>query len=122
MKKLLLFAMLLATVAMTSCSKSSSSASLVGKWKFVSYVSKEGSVTTTNLTGGSADYMDFKSNGTLETFIGGQTGNLAYSISGSNVTFDDITYKFAVSSTTATLTYSEVINGVRYEDVINLRK
>lgn len=122
MKKLLLFAMLLATVAMTSCSKSSSSPTLVGKWKFVSYVSKEGSNTTNSIIGESADYLDFKSNGTLESYIGGQTSTTAYTISGSNVSFDGQTYTVAVASTTATLSYTGYVGSLRIEEVINLKK
>ena len=115
--------MLLATVAMTSCSKSSSSTpTLVGKWKFVSYVSKEGSNTTNNITGTSADYLDFKSNGTLESFISGQTSNTAYTISGSNVSFDGQTYTVSLASTTATLSYTGYVGSLRIEEIINLKK
>lgn len=122
MKKLLLFAMLFATVAMTSCSKSASSPTLVGKWKLVSYVSKEGSTTTFNYTGVAADYMDFKTNGTVETYLSGSSGTSDYTLNGSKLVLDGQTYNVSLTSTTATLTYSELVGNVRYEEIVNLKK
>ncbi len=121
MKKLLLFAMLLATVAMTSCSKSSSTPTLVGKWKLTSYVYKVGTFTET-YTGVAADYVEFKSNGTAISFIDGETRNSSYTISGSNLNMDGQTYSISLSSSTATLYYTELVSGTRYEETINLRK
>ena len=127
MKKLLLFAMLFATVTMTSCSKSASSTStpatltLVGKWKLVGYISKAGTTTDTYV-GKAADYVDFKSNGTVETFIDGETHNTPYTISGSNLILDGETYTIGLAATTASLYYSALENGTRYETTINLKK
>ncbi len=121
MKKLLLFAMLLATVAMTSCSKSSSSPSLVGKWKVVNLISSSSGYTDT-YTGVSTDYVEFKTNGTAISFIDGETRNSAYTISGSNLIMDGQTYSISLSSSTATLYYTELVSGTRYEETINLRK
>ncbi len=122
MKKLLLFAMLLATVAMTSCSKSSSKPTLVGKWKLTSYVYKVGTFTET-YTGLSGDYMDFKSNGIVETNLDGDKTTADYSIEGSNVTVDGLTYSITnLTTSAATLYYAEGSGSNRLETTINLRK
>ena len=119
--------MLFATVTITSCSKSASSTStpatltLVGKWKLVGYISKAGTTTDTYV-GKAADYVDFKSNGTVETFIDGETNNTPYTISGSNLILDGETYTIGLAATTASLYYSALENGTRYETTINLKK
>ena len=122
MKKLLLFTMLLATIAISSCSKDSAKPTLVGKWKFVSTVSKYGT-TTENIMGLPGDYLDFKSNGILEFNVAGDTGTMPYSINGNKVTLDNAEeFTLTLSATTATLYSTELTNGVRYEQTINLKK
>ena len=57
MKKILLFAILLSTVVMTSCSKDSANPTLVGKWQLVSYDYKIGTISAPiNVT--AADYVE----------------------------------------------------------------
>ncbi len=121
MKKLLLFTMLLATIAISSCSKDSAKPTLVGKWKFVSMIYKSGT-TTDSYIGLPADYLDFKSNGVLESYVDGQTGTTQYTISGNTVTIDTEVYTLSLAATTATLYFTELSNGVRYETTINLKK
>ena len=119
--------MLFATVTMASCSKSASSTStpatltLVGKWKLVSYISKAGTTTDTYV-GKAADYVDFKSNGIAEAFVDGETTNTPYSIGGSNLILDGQTYTIGLAANTASLYYSALENGTRYEETINLKK
>lgn len=123
MKKLLLFAMLLATVAMTSCSKSSSSTpTLVGKWKVVNSISISSGYTNT-YTGVSADYVEFKTNGTVTSFVDGELTTTSYSVSGTNAVIDDVDYSITTLTTSAaTLYHTEGSGSSRYQVTINLRK
>ncbi len=135
MKKLLLFTMLLATIAISSCSKDSAKPTLVGKWKVASSISKLGTSSDTYI-GLPADYFDFKSNGILEYFVDGIEDTLEYTISGNTVTIEfttispingnivnsQQTYTLTLTATTATLYFTELSNGVRYESTINLKK
>ena len=60
------------TVVMTSCSKDSANPTLVGKWQLVSYDYKIGTISAPiNIT--AADYVEFKTNGTVLTSISGQS-------------------------------------------------
>ena len=122
MKKLLLFAMLLSTVAMTSCSKSSSSPSLVGKWKVVNLVSSSSGYTDT-YTGLSSDYVEFKTNGTVTSFVDGELTTTSYSVSGTNAVIDGVDYSITTLTTSAaTLYHTEGSGSSRYQVTINLRK
>ena len=122
MKKLLLFAMLLSTVVMTSCSKDSANPTLVGKWQFVSYDYKIGTISAPmNVT--AADYVEFKTNGTVLTNISGQSKSVPYSINGSNVTIDGDLYTITtLTSSNATL-YNTSGTGIsKIEVTIILKK
>ncbi len=121
-KKLLLFAMLLSTVVMTSCSKDSANPTLVGKWQFVSYDYKIGTISAPmNVT--AADYVEFKTNGTVLTSISGQSKSVPYSINGSNVTIDGELYSIStLTSSNATL-YNTSGTGIsKIEVTIILKK
>jgi hypothetical protein len=122
MKKLLLFAMVLATVAMTSCSKSSSTPTLVGKWNIASLVTSASGYTDT-YTGVSTDYADFKSNGTVTTFVDGELSTSSYSVSGTNAVIDGVDYTITTLTTSAaTLYHTEGTGSSRFQVTINLRK
>jgi hypothetical protein len=122
MKKLLLFTMLLASISISSCSKDSAKPTLVGKWKYVSTVLKFGA-TTESIIGLPGDYLDFKSNGILEFNVAGDTDTMPYTINGNKVTLDNTKeYTLTLTATTATLYFTELINGVRDEATINLKK
>ena len=130
MKKLLLFAMLLSTVVMTSCSKDSANPTLVGnanptlvgKWQLVSYDYKIGTISAPiNIT--AADYVEFKTNGTVLTSISGESKSVPYSINGSNVTIDGELYSITtLTSSNATL-YNTSGTGIsKIEVTIILKK
>ena len=122
MKKILLFVMLLATVAMTSCSKDSVKPTLVGKWKFVSLVYKSANFSET-LNGSTGDYMDFKKDGTLEFRFQGETETIDYTISGSKVLFDGSTYSITnLTSSAASLYNTEGSGSDKFEQTVNLKK
>lgn len=122
MKKLLLFAMLLSTVVMTSCSKDSAKPTLVGKWKIVSLVYKT-AIYNDSYIGLANDYFDFKSNGNLETSLNGATGTQSYTINGSNVTIDGQTFSISTLTTSATTLYSTQGIGIaKIEVTYNLKK
>ena len=122
MKKLLLFAMVLATVAMTSCSKSSSTPTLVGTWKVVNLVSSSSGYTDT-YTGVAADYVEFKTNGTVTSFVDGELTTTSYSVSGTNAVIDGVDYTITTLTTSAaTLYHTEGTGSSRFQVTINLRK
>ena len=122
MKKLLLFAMLLSTAVMTSCSKDSAKPTLVGKWKIVSLVYKT-AIYNDSYIGLANDYFDFKSNGNLETSLNGATGTQSYTINGSNVTIDGQTFSISTLTTSATTLYSTQGIGIaKIEVTYNLKK
>ena len=122
MKKILLFVMLLATVAMTSCSKDSAKPTLVGKWNLISYVYKSAAFTET-IDGSTGDFMDFKKNGKLEFRFDGETETIDYTISDSKVTFDGTTFSITnLTSSAVTLYNTEGSGSNKVEQTINLRK
>jgi hypothetical protein len=122
MKKILLFVMLLATVAMTSCSKDSAKPTLVGKWKFVSVVYKSANFSET-INGSTGDYMDFKKDGKLEFRFQGETETIDYTISGSKVLFDGSTYSITnLTSSAASLYNTEGSGSDKFEQTVNLKK
>jgi hypothetical protein len=122
MKKILLFVMLLATVAMTSCSKDSVKPTLVGKWKLVSLVYKSANFSET-INGSTGDYMDFKKDGTLEFRFQGETETIDYTISGSKVLFDGSTYSITnLTSSAASLYNTEGSGSDKFEQTVNLKK
>ena len=95
---------------------------MVGKWKYVSTVLKFGA-TTESIIGLPGDYLDFKSNGILEFNVDGDMGTMPYTINGNKVTLDNTEeYTLTLTATTATLYSTELINGVRDEATINLKK
>lgn len=114
--------MLLSTVVMTSCSKDSAKPSLVGKWQLVSYVYKIGTFSAP-INGTAADYVEFKTNGTVVTSISGQSTSVPYSINGSNVTIDGELYNITtLTSSNATL-YNTSGTGIsKIEITITLKK
>ena len=122
MKKILLFAMLLSTVVMTSCSKDSAKPTLVGKWQLVSYDYKIGTISAPiNVT--AADYVEFKTNGTVLTNISGQSKSVPYSINGSNVTIDGDLYTITtLTSSNATLYITSGTGSSKSEETITLKK
>jgi hypothetical protein len=122
MKKILLFVMLLATVAMTSCSKDSAKPTLVGKWNLISYVYKSATFTET-IDGSTGDFMDFKKNGKLEFRFDGETETIDYTISDSKVTFDGTTFSITnLTSSAVTLYNTEGSGSNKVEMTINLKK
>lgn len=114
--------MLLATVAMTSCSKSSSSPTLVGKWKVVSLVYKTSTFSDT-YTGLTGDYMDFKTNGYVESSLDGDLITYTYSINGSNVIIDGDNFAITTLTTSAaTLYYTQGTGSSKIEATYSLKK
>jgi hypothetical protein len=122
MKKLLLFAMLLTTVTMNSCSKDAAKLTLVGKWKIVNLIYKTSTFNDT-YNGLANDYFDFKSNGNLETSLDGDIVIQPYSINGSNVTIDGETFSISTLTTSATtLYYTQGTGSSKIEATYNLKK
>ena len=126
MKKLLLFSMLLATVAMTSCKKETAAPTLVGNWKIES-VSITSSGNTEKVAGVAADFFNFKTDGTYEILFSKLSGTGTYKINGSKVTittsgvdqFFDIQ---KLTATEATLYYSDATGSSKLEATYNLKK
>ena len=94
---------------------------MVGKWSLVNVVEKIGT-TTNNYTGKAADYVDFKSNGTIERFIDGEKRTDSYTINGSNLVLNSQTYIITLTTTTANLYCKEDVSGSKNETTVNLKK
>lgn len=120
MKKLL-FALVLVTIGMSSCSKDAAT-TLVGKWKLVSIVMKS-SVYNNTISGTSADYVDFKTNKTVETYFQGDLSTTSYSINGNSLEIDGQNFTInTLTSSIAVLYSSEGTGSSKTETTINLKK
>ena len=130
MKTVLALVLLMVGFGGSPCSKDSANPTLVGnanptlvgKWQLVSYDYKIGTISAPiNVT--AADYVEFKTNGTVLTSISGESKSVPYSINGSNVTIDGELYTITtLTSNNATLYNTSGTGNSKIEVTITLKK
>lgn len=125
MKQALL--LLLLTATLVSCKKDKDP-ELTGKWNLENITIKEymnNTLVNTDIEPGAGETIDFQENGTVViTEPGMSPYTTAYTISGSNVTFDGETYEMRnLEDNTVTLYYKEDYGPGEYDEIfINLRR
>lgn len=122
MKKLLFIALAIMVLALNACKKDAAAPTLVGKWKIATVILKAGTTSTT-YTGTATDYADFKVTGKVELSLMDKLTETPYTIVANTVTIDGQIFEIRnLSGSNASLYYSTVVDGAKFEETINLSK
>jgi hypothetical protein len=122
MKNLLSIFILLLAVIVISCQKEST-VSLLGMWKVKTIAEKQNGLTIWSYNGVSADYINFKTNGTAEISVDSSFEVVPYTIVGNIAKIDGDDWNIQnLTKSTVTLAHSETIGTNSYASIYYLER